>query len=58
MSEYKRLSKYIRGMAKTLEQLAVEIEQDKDLTKESKDLLSKIGSGLLYKSCSFAYIKD
>jgi hypothetical protein len=55
-NNYKDLAKYIRDMARVLVVLSEEIKQDKKLTRESKDLLSKIGSDLLYKACAYTYV--
>ena len=57
MQEYKKLAKYIEGMAKALNALSDEIIENKEFDKESQDLLCKIGSGLLFKAVVYDYRK-
>ena len=54
----KKLVKYIKGMAQALNLLAKEIEEDGEFGKESKELLSKIGSHLLFEAVASAYRSD
>jgi len=55
--EYQKLAKYLVGTSKALAELAKEIKQDKDLTKESEELLSKIGANLLFNAKAYNFKK-
>ncbi len=55
IEQYKRVSKYLKGTAKVLNTLAEEIKEDKGFTKESEDLMSKIGADLLFKAKIYKY---
>jgi len=50
-----KLAKYLKGTAKALIQLAKEIEDTGEFDKESEELLSKIGSNLLFEAKVFTY---
>lgn len=52
-NDYKQLSAYIKKLSKVLIVLADEIKSDKKLTKDSEELLSKIGADLLFIAKEF-----
>jgi len=52
MSKVSNETKYMRGLAKSLNQLAKEVDQMGHFDSESLDLLNKIGSGLLMRSAT------
>lgn len=53
--EAKKLSKYLKVTARALIVLADEINKDKKLTKESEELMSKIGSHVLFHAKTYYY---
>lgn len=53
--QYTKLVKYLKGTAEALSVLADEIDKAKMLNKESEDLLSKIGSNLLFEAKAFTF---
>lgn len=55
MKQYKKLAKYLRGISKTLIILADEIDEAKKFDKDSEELLSKIGAGLLFESKIYTF---
>lgn len=55
MKQYQKLAKYLKGTAKALSVLADEINEDKEFTKDSEELLSKIGSNLLFEAKAYSY---
>ncbi|NCD07696.1 MAG: hypothetical protein EOL97_16425 [Spirochaetia bacterium] len=55
-NDYKQLSVYIKKLSKVLIVLADEIKSDKKLTKDSEELLSKIGADLLFTAKSYTFI--
>lgn len=57
MKQHKKLAKYIRGTGKALIQLAKEIEEEGKFSKDSKDLLSKVGSNLVFEANVFTFRK-
>ena len=54
--QYQKLSEYLRGTAKALELLSGEIDNDKSFSKESEELMSKIGSNLLFHAKSYTFL--
>lgn len=55
MKQYQKLAKYLKGTAKALSVLADEINEDKEFTKDSEELLSKIGSNLLFEAKAYTF---
>lgn len=56
MKQHKKLSKYLRGTAKALIALSDEIEHDRTLTKDSDELMSKIGADILFISKTYRFL--
>lgn len=56
MKQYKKITKYLRGTAKALNRLALEIEVSEDFDKESESLMSKIGAEMLYYAKTYVFI--
>lgn len=52
----RKLVKYLKGTAKCLVVLAKEIEKEKTLSKESEELISKIGSHLLFIAKTYSFL--
>ena len=53
----KKLSKYLRGVAGALKQLANEIDEAGELDKESEELMSKIGADILFNAKTYTFLK-
>lgn len=58
MEKYKQLAKYLRGTAEALDALAGEIIEAKGFDKESEELMSKIGSNLLFHAKTYDYLEE
>ncbi len=52
-----RLSKYLKGTAKVLKELAKEIDT-LGIDSKSLDLMKKIGSDLLFRGCSIDFQEE
>lgn len=56
MKQYAKLAKYLRGTGDALKRLADEIDDDCGFSKESEELMSKIGGELLFHAKSYSYL--
>jgi hypothetical protein len=54
--QHLKLAKYLRGCADTLKLLAKEIEKDGSFTKESEELMGKVGSEMLFHAKSYGFL--
>ncbi len=56
MKQYQKLAEYLLGTSRALKQLASEILEAEKLDKDSEELLSKIGSDLLFHAKSYTFL--
>lgn len=52
-----KLVKYLRGTAKAITQLAKEVDEH-GFDKENEELMSKIGSDMLFNAKTYTYLSD
>ena len=57
-SDVNKISKYLKGVAKSLERLAIEIEARKNFDKDDQNVMKKISSGLLYQAVAIDFKFD
>lgn len=58
MKQHLKLAKYLRGTSNVLRVLAKEVEQDGRFSKESEELMSKIGAELLFHAKSYTFLEE
>lgn len=58
MKQHLKLAKYLRGTSDVLRVLAQEVERDGSFSKESEQLMSQIGSNLLFHAKSYTFLKE
>lgn len=56
MKQHLKLAKYLKGTAESLDRLGDEIKARGGFDKDDEELLSKIGSNLLFHAKSYTFL--